>query len=83
METIIIEITLGNTGDVAEFMLPAHVPIRSLTQDIAQLVEQVNLSVAFDRESIVLFDLDRSILLQQDWTLAQNGVRDSSRLMIL
>lgn len=83
MESIIIEITLGNTDEVVEFMLPAHVPVSSLLPDIAQLIEQVNLSVAFDRQTIVLFDLDRSILLQHDWTLSQNGIRDSSRLMIL
>ena len=83
MESIIIELVLGNTGETVEFMLPAHVSLSSLVQDIARLIEQLNMSVAFDKENIVLFDLDRAVVLQHDWTLAQNGLHDSSRLMIL
>lgn len=83
METIIIEIVLGSTGDVEEFMLPAHVPLASLLQDIALLIEQMNPQVAFDRKALILYDTERQALLQPAWTLAQNGVRDGSRLMIL
>lgn len=83
METIIIEILLGSTGDVEEFMLPAHVPLISLLQDMALLIEQMNPQVAFDRNSLILYDASRHTLLQPAWTLAQNGVHDGSRLMIL
>lgn len=83
METIIIEIVLGSTGDVEEFMLPAHVPLSSLLQDIALLIEQMNTQVAFDRGSLILYDTRQQTLLQPSWTLAQNGVQDGSRLMIL
>lgn len=83
METIIVEMLLASTGESIEFMLPAHVPLSSLLDDVAQLIEQLNLAVAFDRENIILFDLDRSLLMQPEWTPAQNGLHDSSRLMIL
>lgn len=83
METIIIEIVLGCTGEIEEFMLPAHVPLVSLLQDIAMLIEQVDPNAAFDKDHLLLYDLDHSALLQSEWTLAQNGVRDGSRLMIL
>ena len=83
METIIVELMLAATGEYIEFMLPAHVPLGSLMDDMAQLIERLNMSVAFDREDIILFDLDRSIVMQPEWTPAQNGLHDSSRLMIL
>lgn len=83
METIIIEIMLGNNGEVVEFMLPAHVPLGALLQDIVAMIEQVNQTVAFDKNSIVLVDIEHNNLLRPDWTLAQNQVHDGSRLMIL
>ena len=83
MESIIIEIVLGNTGQCVEFMLPAHVPISSLVQDIARLIEQVHLTVAFDKDAIALLDMEKGNLLCMEWTFAQNKVLDGSRLMIL
>lgn len=83
MESIIIEIVLGCTGEEMEFMLPAHVQLGSLVQDIARLIEQMNLSIAFDRDNLVLYDIEQQTLMHYDWTLAQNGVRDGSKLMIL
>lgn len=83
METIIVEITLGCTGEVLEFMLPAHIPVASLTEDMALLIEQQRPGVAFDKAAVVLFDLDKQHVLNVDWTLAQNDLRDSSRLLML
>lgn len=83
MESIIVEIVLGNTDEVVEFMLPAHITVKALIPDIIRLIEQVKLQVAFDKDCVVLFDTEQEVTLKEDWTLAQNGIKDGSRMIIL
>lgn len=83
MESIIVEIVLGNNDEIVEFMLPAHIPLDSLVPDIVRLIEQVKLQITFDKECVVLFDVEQEFTLKPEWTLAQNGVKDGSRLIIL
>lgn len=83
MESIIIEIIPGSTGEHIDFMLPAHVPLSSLIDDIARFIEQVNQLIMFDKENLTLIDTDNGQVLCLEWTLAQNGIRDGSTLMIL
>lgn len=83
METMIVELTVGATDVTCEFMLPAHVSLAALTQNIVQLLEQVYQYVAVDRENTVVYDLEQHCALLPEWTLAQSGVRDGSSLIIL
>lgn len=83
METIIVEILLGITGEVVEFMLPAHVPLASLMSGILRLVEQVHQNVSFDAATVMLYDAKQALPLEPAWTLAQSGIRDGSQLVLL
>lgn len=83
MESVIIEFVLGCTNETIEFMLPAHVPLATLVQDIVLLIEQTKPTVSFGKNDIVLYDLEQQTIMHADWTLAQNGVHDGSKLMIL
>lgn len=83
METIIVEIILGSTREHVDFMLPAHVPLCSLTDDIVRLIEQTNQLIMFDKDNLTLIDTGSGEVLRPEWTLAQNGIRDGSTLMIL
>ncbi len=83
MESIIIEIILGSMGEHVDFMLPAHVPLCSLMDDIARLIEQMNQLIMFDKDNLTLIDTNNGQVLRPEWTLAQNGIRDGSTLMIL
>lgn len=83
METIIVEICIGITGNVADFVLPAHVPVESLTGEIINLVEQAFPWLVFDKTQPLLCDGEKGCVIPGHLTLAQAGIRDSSRLLLV
>lgn len=83
MDTIIVEIRIAVTGRVVDFVLPAHVPVRALLNDMIALVEQAFVHIVVDDELPLLYDQDKAALIPLDLTLAQAGIRDSSRLLLL
>ena len=83
VETIIVEICIGITENVSDFVLPAHVPVDALIVEIIRLVEQVFPHLTFDDEMPMLCDRDKGTVIPGNLTLAQAGVRDSSRLLLL
>ncbi len=83
METIIVEIAISSTAIVSDFMLPAHVPVRSLVEELIKLVEQVYQEITFEGETALLCSLTDQCVLPGNLTLAQCGVRDSHRLLLV
>ena len=83
METIIVELYIGENGATADFMLPAHVPVSQLTGELRGLIEQVYPEISFGQETPVLCDMQTCRIISQNLTLAQAGIRDSHRLMIV
>lgn len=83
METIIVEICIGITGSVSDFVLPAHVPVESLVGEIIKLVEQAFPWITYDKEQPLLCDSEKGCVIPGHLTLAQAGIRDSSRLLLV
>jgi len=83
METIIVEIVIGANGVVSDFMLPAHVPVEKLIRELVSLVEQVFQEITFGDEPPMLCSLTGGAIIPREMTLAQAGVRDSHRLMLV
>lgn len=83
MENIIVEIMLAATGDTVDFMLPAHIAIGEMMKDLVQLVEQVYQQVSFGDEQPVLFNHSETRPIPLDMTLAQAGIRDGHRLLLV
>lgn len=83
METIIVEICIASTGMVADFMLPAHVQLSKLIGELARLIEQHFQETSFAKEAPMLCDMATRQFLPENQTLAQAGIRDGHRLMIV
>jgi len=83
METIIVEICIGITGNVSDFVLPAQVPVETLTGEIIKLAEQAFPWITFDTALPMLCDSEKGRVIPGNLTLAQAGIRDSSRLLLL
>lgn len=82
METIIIEITLGALDEAASFILPAHVPVRMLLGEIIRQVGLVYWNAEYDAQAMLL-DKESCQPLHPQLTLAQNGVREGSKLILI
>ncbi|MBP3522969.1 MAG: EsaB/YukD family protein [Clostridia bacterium] len=83
METIIVEICIGITGNVSDFVLPAHVPVQALISELIKLIEQVFPYITFDHETPILYEMDKGSAIPMHLSLAQAGIRDSSRLLLV
>ena len=83
METIIVEICIGSIGTVADFMLPAHVQVSKLIGELARLIEQHFPETTFAQEQLFLCDMASQQMIPENQTLAQAGIRDGHRLMIV
>lgn len=81
MENIIVEIALAANGETVDFMLPAHVPVQNLMKELTQVVEQVYQQIATNQPLLINQSLQQIIPPNQ--TLAQAGVRDGQRLMLV
>lgn len=83
METIIVELCIGATGNTADFMLPVHVTVSKLIAELIKLIEQVYPETSFEQEAPVLCDMLSQRMIPGNLTLAQASIRDSHRLMIV
>lgn len=83
METIIVEICIGLNGVVSDFMLPAHVPVEKLIRELVPLVEQVFQEITFGGQTPMFFSQTSGCSIPPELTLAQAGVRDSHRLILV
>lgn len=83
METVIVEITITATGDKLDFMLPAHVPLEQIIGELIRKLEQYMPSVMIDKENPVLYIQDTTKQISPEQTLAQAGIQDGSRLVLV
>lgn len=83
METIIVEITIAATESTADYMLPAHVPVEVLMTELVQLVEQVYPEVTFKGQDPMICSMKDQAVIPAGVTLAQAGVRDGQRLLLV
>ena len=83
METIIVEICIGANGEIADFILPAHVKVSSLVGELVRLVEQAYQEITFGEEPPVLYCLTSGTEISASTTLASAGVRDGYRLLLV
>lgn len=83
METIIVEICLAATGRVVDFMLPAHVTLEAMMGSLVSLVEQAFQELTYQGGRPMLCDLTTGNVIAPSFTLAQAGVRDGHRLLLV
>ena len=83
MDTIIVGITIAATDSRADYMLPVHVPVKVMTAELAQLVEQVYPEVSFEGQTPMLCSMKNKAVIPGNLTLAQAGVRDGHHLLLV
>ncbi len=83
METMIVEISIAANQEHPEFVLPAHVPIEELLPAILHQVEQTYQDLQYDPAQTLLCDLRSRRILPASLTLAQAGVRQGHRLLLI
>ena len=82
METVIVEIYLPGINQSRDFILPAHIPVGNLLDDLIEAV-RAGTSSWTDSGYPCLCDMDKKQPIPYEKTLSQCGIKDSSKLMLV
>lgn len=83
MESIIVEIYVPSISASFDFRLPAKGRVFDIIQEIIRILETTQKNLTFDKANTVFCDLDRNVTLDPNVTIAETGLRDSSRLILV
>lgn len=83
MQTIIVEIYVPATSSSFDFRLPSTGRIADIVSEVIWIMETTQQNLLFDRDQPVLCDCEQNRILDQHITVAEAGLRDGARLMLL
>ncbi|MDR1600498.1 MAG: hypothetical protein LBS11_11630 [Oscillospiraceae bacterium] len=83
MERVTAEVFIPATGSLFDFQLPVDGIISEMALQMARSLEAARHNIAFDMESLTLFDRDTRKALPGGATVAQCGIMDGWRLTLL
>lgn len=83
MQTIIVEIYIPATSARFDFRLPSSGRIGDIMAEITRVLEATQQNLQLDREQPMLCDQDRGLVLDRNDTVAEAGLRDGSRLILV
>lgn len=83
METLIAEIAVPAISKTFDFQLPSFGIVRDVIQEIIYILEQTEACAIFDEVYPMLCHVDDGRILDPDSTLAEAGVFDGNRLLLL
>lgn len=82
METMIVEVCLGVLDEIVQFILPAHVPIGTLKENMIRQIKLVYWNVDYD-ENTKLYSQDSQQILAEECTLSQCGIHEGSVITLI
>lgn len=83
METMIAEILIPAISKTFDFQLPSFGVVRDVIREIIYILEQTEACAVFDGEYPMLCHVDDGRILNPGDTLAEAGVFDGNRLLLL
>ncbi|MBQ3079551.1 MAG: hypothetical protein IJC48_06105 [Clostridia bacterium] len=83
MQSIIVEIQVPATSMTYDFRLPSTGKISDIVSEIMRILETTEHNLLFDRMQPMLCDCERGIILKRMDTVAQAGLQDGARLMLI
>ena len=83
MQSIIVEVYLPATAESHDFRLPSEARIGDLTREMARILEATQFNLSVDPVHPLLCERDAGRILMPWQTVAEAGLRDGSRLLLL
>lgn len=83
METIIVEINIPAISSTFDFRLPSTGRVYDVVNEIIRILEATQQNLRFDTDLPMLCDIDRGVPLNPEALIAEVGIHDSSRLMLV
>ena len=83
METIIVEIYIPAISQVFDFRIPASGRVYDIIEEIIRILEITQQNLVFDKDVPMLCDLERGTIIDPSKHIAEIGLHDSSRLILV
>ena len=83
MQTIIVEIHIPATSATYDFRLPAAGRIGDVLTEVTRILETTQQDLLLDHEQPMLCDRGQERILDPEETVAESGLKDGSRLILL
>ena len=83
METIIVEIYIPAITQSFDFRLPASGRVCDVIDEIIRILEITQQNLMFDKKAPMLCDVEQGVVLDPSRHIAETGLHDSSRLVLL
>lgn len=83
MQSIIVEVHIPATSASYDFRLPAAGRIGDIVTEVTRILETTQQNMLLDHEQPILCDRERERILDPQDTVAEAGLRDGSRLILL
>ncbi|MBQ8088424.1 MAG: hypothetical protein IJ074_11970 [Clostridia bacterium] len=83
METIIVELYVPAISSTFDFSIPATGRVCDTVAEIVRILEATQQNLEFDKEMPMLCDLEHGVPLKPNAYIAETGIHDSSRLMLV
>ena len=83
MDTIIVEIHIPATSTSFDFRLPAAGRVCDVVDEIINILETTQQNLVFDKEYPMLCDTENGRILNPAAYIAETGIKDSSKLMLV
>lgn len=83
MQAIIVEIYVPAISASFDFRLPSTGRIGDIVGEVVRILETTQQNLLFDKEQPMLCDQERGIVLKNQGTVAEVGLQDGSRLLLV
>ena len=83
MQSIIVEIFVPATSASYDFRLPSTGRIGDIINEIVRILETTEQNLLFDRDQPMLCDTERGTILKAQDSVAEAGLRDGSKLLLV
>lgn len=83
MQSIIVEVHVPATSTRYDFRLPSSGRIGDVLAEMSRILEATQQNLLLDHEQPMLCDRERECILDPQDTVAEAGLRDGSRLILI
>ena len=83
MESVIVEVYIPATSASYDFRLPSSGIIRDVINEVIRVLETTQQNLEFDRAQPILCDRERELVLDYRDTVAEAGLHDGSKLILV
>ena len=83
MEKMTLEIYLPGVNEAFTFALPSQVPIGAMIGELVKVVAACSGNARVDEDHPMLLSAERGAILDRNKTLAENGVVEGARLLLV